>query len=124
MSINTLTKAQEKKAREKEAADRKFCKPCIYSGSRDDWHLCDYILIEGKPRGCPAGVGCIQKKTKTKTSDADALRVCEMCGKKFEGSKYRRFCDTCGKERQRLAGQHMNAMRMKKLAERRKEATA
>lgn len=61
MSSNTLTKAREKEAREKEASDRKFCKPCINSGSRDDWHLCDYMLQTGHRRGCKAGVGCIRR---------------------------------------------------------------
>lgn len=103
--------AAEKKIREKEVSDRKYCKPCIYSGRQDGWNLCDYILVEGKRRGCPAGTGCVQKKTKAKINDADKFRVCEICGTRFEGGKYRRLCDACGKERRRQAGRHMNEMR-------------
>ena len=35
------------------------CKGCIYSGEiLFGEPCCDYILITGKPRGCPAGDEC------------------------------------------------------------------
>ena len=35
------------------------CKPCIYSGVMSTWGIaCNYILITGNRRGCPAGKGC------------------------------------------------------------------
>ena len=39
-----------------------YCLPCIYYGKST--MTCDYILIEGHSRPCPAGVGCTAKITK------------------------------------------------------------
>ena len=40
----------------------RFCKGCVYY---DGWYEsnrhCNYILIEGKPRECDPGKGCIRK---------------------------------------------------------------
>lgn len=63
-----LAKAREKAAKVKrekqEAKDRAYCKPCIYRASSYGENLCDYILIEKKPRGCKAGEGCNQRTLK------------------------------------------------------------
>lgn len=37
-----------------------YCEPCVYSRVNDQYGLtlCNYIIITGKRRGCPAGKGC------------------------------------------------------------------
>ena len=50
--------------------DRMYCRLCIYrarSGHDENrpW-LCEYILMTGKPRGCPPGEGCEKRKTRKK----------------------------------------------------------
>lgn len=38
-----------------------FCRTCIYRSRMHN--SCDYILIEGHPRGCPPGEGCTRRET-------------------------------------------------------------
>lgn len=48
--------------------DRAYCKHCAYSAggwARYD-HLCMYILMTGKRRGCKPGVGCTRRKERKK----------------------------------------------------------
>lgn len=44
-------------------AEPKFCRGCIHRGNTSGFSTCDYILNTGRPRGCPAGSGCIRKET-------------------------------------------------------------
>lgn len=39
-----------------------YCLPCIYYGKYS--HTCDFILIEGRRRGCPGGNGCTRRRTR------------------------------------------------------------
>lgn len=32
-----------------------YCNGCIYRGN---YNICDYLLVTGELRGCPAGKGC------------------------------------------------------------------
>lgn len=43
--------------------DRKYCKSCIYSSGETESfdYLCQYILLTGKRRNCPAGERCSQR---------------------------------------------------------------
>lgn len=47
-----------------------YCRGCIYrrplrdSKCFDGLTACHYMLDTGKPRGCPAGAGCIRKTVK------------------------------------------------------------
>lgn len=57
-----------------DAADREYCKPCIYRGSVEYGNnLCDYILLTGKRRGCKAGVGCTERVISNGKSDIKYL---------------------------------------------------
>jgi len=49
---------QEARAEKQEAADRAYCKACVYYASQYGGNLCDYILHTGRRRGCKAGEGC------------------------------------------------------------------
>ena len=41
---------------------RAECKGCIYRGwIADTFSTCDYMILTGKPRGCPPGKGCIRR---------------------------------------------------------------
>lgn len=42
-------------------ADKAWCKPCQYRATSDDY-LCNYFIITGKRRGCPAGNGCGKRR--------------------------------------------------------------
>lgn len=46
-------------------ADMRPCKGCVYLGWASGLWCCDYLLREKHPRGCPAGAGCIWKRTRT-----------------------------------------------------------
>lgn len=85
--------------------DKRFCRPCVYCGKRGyAYHnLCDYILLTGRPRGCPPGVGCTERKRAEKSvKPAEMLlRVCEICGKRYEGGERARLCQDCRKARWR-----------------------
>lgn len=39
---------------------KKKCKTCIYRAAEAELGNCDYILITGHMRGCPAGDDCIR----------------------------------------------------------------
>jgi hypothetical protein len=41
-----------------------YCKGCIYrTPPKQADNMCEYSIITGKLRGCPAGEGCIRKDT-------------------------------------------------------------
>jgi len=40
------------------AADDKHCLKCFYHGLCDSIVCCEFILVTGRRRGCPGGVGC------------------------------------------------------------------
>lgn len=42
----------------------KHCKGCkyLFKGHYGCTKCCDYLLITGEPRGCPAGEGCTKKE--------------------------------------------------------------
>ena len=43
--------------------NEKYCRTCRYHGWLGNHALtCDYILITGKRRGCPAGPGCTKRE--------------------------------------------------------------
>lgn len=42
------------------------CKCCRYLGHAGADLVCDYILITGRKRPCPAGAGCEVREEKTK----------------------------------------------------------
>ena len=86
--------------------DKRYCGKCVYAGSFSANYLCNFMLMTGERRGCKAGVGC-NRRLLEKDLPKDTRCVCERCGKRFEGSKWRRFCDDCRKELQRQAGRHM-----------------
>lgn len=44
---------------------------CIYKGTNTD--TCDYLLITGKPRGCPAGAKCTRYSTGKKARKVPKL---------------------------------------------------
>ena len=39
------------------------CTGCAYAGMAGHWPICAYILIEGRRRPCPPGLGCTVKRT-------------------------------------------------------------
>lgn len=43
---------------------RKYCSGCCYSRRAGQYVICEYLLIEGERRGCPAGPGCTRKAKK------------------------------------------------------------
>lgn len=51
-------RAAEAAAEKQTAKDRAWCRRCIYANTHDHEHLCNYILITHKMRGCHYGVGC------------------------------------------------------------------
>lgn len=51
-------RAAEAAAEKQSAKDRAWCRRCIYANTHDHVHLCNYILITHKMRGCHYGVGC------------------------------------------------------------------
>lgn len=58
----------------------KHCRSCKYHGWLGNHALtCDYILIVGTSRGCPAGPGCIryEKGERKKTLDLGILSIAE-----------------------------------------------
>lgn len=61
---DALHEAAEAAAEKQSAKDRAWCKRCIYANTHDHVHLCNYILITGKMRGCPAGAGCERRATR------------------------------------------------------------
>lgn len=57
----------------KGVVDKKYCKGCyFFSGGFEGVRLCNYYLMTGKRRPCPAGVGCtvklVMKKRKANIS--------------------------------------------------------
>lgn len=42
--------------------DEAYCKGCFYHNTHSDAYLCNYILRTGRKRGCPAGVGCTERR--------------------------------------------------------------
>lgn len=57
------------------------CLPCIYYGKITC--TCDYILIAGHPRPCPAGAGCTVKTTKKDVKQMGKPRWDTEQGKKM-----------------------------------------
>ena len=56
------TGAEGKQEREPKPGEvSAYCKGCIYLET-EYGESCGYITIEGKRRGCPAGVGCTKRK--------------------------------------------------------------
>lgn len=56
-----------------EAENRKYCKRCIYYGSKAYGNnLCDYLLINKQRRGCKYGVGCEKRVLKEAKHDSKA----------------------------------------------------
>ena len=52
----------------------KTCKPCIYSSVMSTWGVsCNYILVTGNRRGCPAGKGCERRIVGKKQNSIDGL---------------------------------------------------
>ena len=50
------------------------CKPCIYSSVMSTWGVsCNYILVTGNRRGCPAGKGCERRIVGKKQYSIDGL---------------------------------------------------
>ena len=45
--------------------DEKYCKLCYCHGKPDAGYLCNYFVITGERRGCPAGVGCSKRRTRS-----------------------------------------------------------
>ena len=45
-------------------SDEKYCSPCRFVGSFTEGYLCNFILMTGERRGCPAGVGCVRRETR------------------------------------------------------------
>ena len=44
-----------------------FCKGCVYYDGWYEYNMhCNYILMEGKRRGCDPGKGCTKKVKKSK----------------------------------------------------------
>ncbi len=111
-------KAQERKKEEQKLpktlseADKRYCRKCVYAGAFTANYLCNFMVMTGERRGCKAGVGC-ERRLLEKDLPKDTRRACERCGTKFEGTKYRRFCDECRKELQREAGRRMIEKRRK-----------
>lgn len=51
----------------KGVVDKKYCNGCyFFSGGFEGVRLCNYYLMTGKRRPCPAGVGCTVKLDKKK----------------------------------------------------------
>ena len=48
------------------------CRPCIYSGVLTEGVCCNYILITGNRRGCPAGKGCERRVVGDRRMTIDA----------------------------------------------------
>ena len=45
---------------------KKGCEGCCYAGRTGSGPSCDYILMEGRRRPCPAGILCTVKKERKK----------------------------------------------------------
>ena len=59
------------------------CRPCVYHGWVGSQITCDYILMEGRRRGCPAGEGCDKRETgkvKRMSIDARTFRLAPGAG--------------------------------------------
>lgn len=50
-------KRPAKRAATTPAETARHCARCMFRGEKG-MNLCDYIIITGKPRGCPLGLGC------------------------------------------------------------------
>lgn len=46
--------------------DARYCKRCTYLSKTSFVPYCAYLIREGHSRGCPAGKGCVRKKTMRK----------------------------------------------------------
>lgn len=80
------------------SADKKYCQKCIYVGSFSMQQLCNFMLIEGRRRGCKAGVGCTERKFPAQ-SQTRRKGICERCGAPFDNMNSRaHFCDKCRAE--------------------------
>ena len=106
------------------AADKKYCHPCVYKGSFAADYLCNYISVTGERRGCPAGVGCTQRRTEPifipkpqpKLPEGQLPKgkhkiQCARCGNIFIGSKRAQYCEAC--RRQRLQEGHANWIKLR-----------
>ena len=51
----------------------KTCRGCAYSGVTSTCLSCNYILVTGHPRGCPAGEGCKRRTPGHKLLTIDQL---------------------------------------------------
>lgn len=110
------------------AADKKYCSSCIYKGSFAADYLCNFFVITGMMRGCPAGVGCNQRRSEpifvpkpqpkipTDKLPPSKLEIkCIRCGNTFIGSKKARYCEHC--RRIRLHEGHLNWTKSKECKE-------
>ena len=59
-----------------------YCKGCVYRSSSWSGNMCQYALITGKLRGCPADENCI-RKTKKPRRNGNSKR-----GKEITLTKY------------------------------------
>lgn len=52
----------------------KSCRPCMYSTYLSTWGICcNYILVTGNRRGCPAGKECERRIEGTKARTLDEM---------------------------------------------------
>lgn len=52
----------------------KTCRGCAYGSVTSMWGIsCNYILVTGHPRGCPAGAGCTRRLTGDRLLTVDQL---------------------------------------------------
>ena len=50
------------------------CKTCRFCTAIKRTLLCDYLVMTGKPRGCPAGEECDKWEEKTKNKGKETWR--------------------------------------------------
>lgn len=92
-------KPERKKIFFNSAADRKHCSNCIYRSVYNTGYICNFFLITGARRNCPAGAGCIRKEIDPRVQVARARdifeKTCERCGSTFIGTKKAHYCLHC-----------------------------
>lgn len=82
-----------------------FCRPCIYAGRNQCTKApgtCDYYLLTGKRRPCPAGKGCTVRDTSKKARvqirigkrPRTVATHCPVCGAVIADRRFSR-CKVC-----------------------------
>ena len=52
-----------KEPRTLKESDVRYCVKCKWHGNMSEGYLCNFMLMTGERRGCPAGVGCERRQT-------------------------------------------------------------